>query len=66
VISQSGSKFINDRIFRKLLEGEQEAFRPENQKATALNTDNYTFAPEGYEETSEGARHSFRASQVQE
>jgi hypothetical protein len=57
VISQSGSKFINDRIFKKLLEGEQEAFRPENQKATALNTDNYTFELKGYEETSEGARY---------
>jgi hypothetical protein len=57
VISQSGSKFINDRIFKKLLEGEQEAFRLENQEATALNTDNYTFELEGYEETSEGARY---------
>jgi hypothetical protein len=57
VISQSGSKFINDRIFKKLLEGEQKAFRLENQKATALNTENYAFELEGYEETSEGARY---------
>jgi hypothetical protein len=57
VISQSGSKFINDRIFKKLLEGEQEAFRLENQEATALNTDNYAFELKGYEETSEGARY---------
>lgn len=57
VISQSGSKFISDRIFRKLLEGEQEAFRLENQQATALNTENYEFALAGYEETPEGARY---------
>jgi hypothetical protein len=57
VISQSGSKFINDRIFKKLLEGEQEAFQLENQEATALNTDNYAFELAGYEETSEGARY---------
>jgi hypothetical protein len=57
VISQSGSKFINDRIFKKLLEGEREAFQLENQEATALNADNYTFKLEGYEETSEGARY---------
>jgi len=57
VISQSGSKFIHDRIFKKLLEGEQEAFQLENQEATALNTDNYAFELEGYEETSEGARY---------
>lgn len=57
VISQSGSKFINDRIFKKLLEGEQEAFQLENQEATALNSDNYAFELEGYEETPEGARY---------
>jgi len=47
MISQSGSKFINDRIFKKLLEGEQEAFQLENREATALNTDNYAFELEG-------------------
>jgi hypothetical protein len=57
VISQSGSKFINDHIFKKLLEGEQEAFQLENQDATAVNTDNYAFELEGYVETSEGARY---------
>lgn len=57
VISQSGSKFISDRIFKKLVEGEQEALRLENQKATALNTENYVFALAGYEETTEGARY---------
>jgi hypothetical protein len=57
VISQSGSKFINDRIFKKLLEGEREAFQLENQEATALNAHNYAFKLEGYEQTSEGARY---------
>jgi hypothetical protein len=57
VISQSGSKFINDRIFKKLLEGEREAFQLENQEATALNAANYAFKLEGYEETPEGARY---------
>jgi hypothetical protein len=57
VISQSGSKFVIDRIFTKLQEGEREALRPENQEPTTLNTVNYTFALVGYEETSEGARY---------
>lgn len=57
VISQSGSKFIMDRIFKKLLESEQEALRPENQEPTTLNTENYVFGLAGYEETSEGARY---------
>ena len=49
VISQSGSKFIIDRIFKKLLESEQEALRPENQEPTTLNTENYVFGLAGYE-----------------
>ncbi len=57
VISQSGSKFVIDRIFKKLQEGEREALRPENQEPTTVNTVNYTFALVGYEETSEGARY---------
>jgi outer membrane lipoprotein-sorting protein len=57
VISQSGSKFVSDRIFKKLLESEQEALRPENQKPTILNTENYTFGLVGTEQTPEGVRY---------
>jgi hypothetical protein len=49
VVSQSGSKFIIEHIFRKLLEGEQEAANPENRRLTALSTDNYDFEFAGYE-----------------
>src|SRR2546429_8455513 len=31
VVSQSGSKFIQDRVFKKLLEGEQEAGNEDNR-----------------------------------
>jgi hypothetical protein len=41
--SQTGSKLILDRVFKKLLEGEKEAFEADNQKRTALNNDNYVF-----------------------
>jgi len=57
VISQSGSKFFSDRIFKKLLQSEQEALRPENREPTILNTENYTFALAGTEETFEGVRY---------
>jgi hypothetical protein len=57
VISQSGSKFIIDRIFKKLQEAEREALRPENQEQTTLNNANYTFALVGYEETLENPRY---------
>jgi hypothetical protein len=57
VISQSGSKFVIDHIFKKLQEAEREALRPENQEPTTLNTVNYTFALVGYEEAHEKARY---------
>jgi hypothetical protein len=54
VVSQSGSKFILEHIFKKLLEGEQEAANPENRRLTALSTANYDFELAGYEKTPEG------------
>jgi hypothetical protein len=54
VVSQSGSKFILDHVFKKLLEGEQEAANEENRRQTALSTDNYDFSAAGYEATPEG------------
>src|ERR1700722_1443026 len=54
VVSQSGSKFIIEHIFRKLLEGEQEAATPENRRLTALSTDNYDFELAEYESAPEG------------
>ncbi len=57
VVSQSGSKFILDHVFKRLLEGEKEAMDAENQKQTALNRENYEFTLADYENTSEGARY---------
>lgn len=51
VISKAGSKIILDRVFTKLLEGEQEAMKAENRVRTALNSDNYNFTLAGYETT---------------
>ena len=57
VVSQTGSKFIIDRVFKKLLEGEQEAANEENRRNTALTTENYDFTLAGYEETPDGERY---------
>jgi hypothetical protein len=57
VVSQSGSKFIIEHIFKKLLEGEQEAADEENRRNTALSTDNYEFTSAGYEATPDGAQY---------
>jgi outer membrane lipoprotein-sorting protein len=54
VVSQNGSKLIQDRVFKKLLEGEQEAANEENRKNTALTSDNYEFTSAGYESTPDG------------
>jgi outer membrane lipoprotein-sorting protein len=54
VVSQTGSKFIVDHVFMKLLEGEQEAASDENRRRTALSTENYDFALAGYESSPEG------------
>lgn len=55
VESQSGSKFIVDHIFKKLLEGEKEAASEEYRRRTALSSQNYDFtlaASDSNEETS--------------
>jgi outer membrane lipoprotein-sorting protein len=57
VVSETGSKFIIDHVFKKLLEGEQEAANEENRKHTALSTENYDFTSAGYEATPEGAQY---------
>jgi hypothetical protein len=57
VVSQSGSKFVIDHIFKKLLEGELEAANEENRRESALSTDNYDFTSAGYETTPEGAQY---------
>jgi len=57
VVSQNGSKLIIDRVFKKLLEGEQEAANEENRRNTALNTENYDFTSAGYENTPDGAQY---------
>jgi hypothetical protein len=57
VVSQSGSKFIIDHVFKKLLEGEQEAAKGDNRRETALTRDNYDFEFSGFEDTPDGGRY---------
>jgi outer membrane lipoprotein-sorting protein len=57
VVSSKGSKFIIDHVFKKLLEGEQEAANDENRRRTALSTENYEFSLAGYENSPEGGRY---------
>jgi transposase len=57
IISQSGSNFIINHVFKKLLEGEEEAAGQENRRRTALSLENYDFQMLDYENAPPGARY---------
>jgi hypothetical protein len=60
ILSQSGSKLILNRVFKKLLESEQEATQPEMSAKTQLNRDNYNFELVGYEPSKTGGQYILR------
>jgi hypothetical protein len=49
IVSATGSKLLIDRVFKKLLQSEKEAFEVENQKRIAINKENYEFTLIGFE-----------------
>lgn len=51
ILSQSGSGTVRDRVFKKLLEAEQEAMQADNQQSSAITPENYTFQLSNYEKT---------------
>jgi hypothetical protein len=53
--SETGSKLIIDRVFKKLLQTEKEALEAENLRRTALNEENYVFTLLDYEITPAGS-----------
>jgi len=57
IVSQSGSKMLIDRVFKKLMEGEKDAIEGENQKRIAVNQENYEFALLGYEPGPSGGQY---------
>ena len=44
IVSESGSASVRNKVFKKLLEAEQESTQPENQQRSAITSENYTFA----------------------
>jgi hypothetical protein len=57
ILSQSGSKVVIDRVFKRLLESEKEAAEPEMHTRTLLNGDNYNFALIGFESSASGGQY---------
>jgi len=54
IVSQSGSKMLIDRVFKKLMEGEKDAIDGDNQKRIAVNQENYEFALLAYQPGTRG------------
>jgi outer membrane lipoprotein-sorting protein len=49
IVSESGSGTVRSRVFKKLLEAEQESMREENQQRSAITPQNYTFRLTDYQ-----------------
>jgi hypothetical protein len=62
VVSESGSKLILNRVFKKLLEGEKEAAQPAISARSQLNRDNYNFELVGYEPSNTGGQYVLQVS----
>jgi hypothetical protein len=60
IVSQSGSKLIAKRVFKKLLESEKEAAQSVMSAKTQLNRDNYNFAFAGYKPSNTGGQYILR------
>jgi hypothetical protein len=43
ILSESGSGSVRSKVFKKLLEAEEESMREENQQRSAIGPENYTF-----------------------
>jgi len=59
--SATGSRLIIDKVFKKLLEPEQEVLAAETQRRAALNSDNYDFTMLTYESTPSGSVYVLKA-----
>lgn len=57
IVSATGSKFVIDHVFKKLLEAEKDASAGEKRSECALSRDNYDFSLVGYETTPQGTQY---------
>jgi hypothetical protein len=64
IISQSGSKLLQNRVLKRLLESEKDAADAANQRKTALTRDNYKFELLGTKASQHGGCYRLRADPV--
>ncbi len=62
--SQTGSRLLIDKVFRRLLRAQEQVLGTEAQKRTALNKDNYTFTSGGYENALSGVEYVLHVSPI--
>jgi hypothetical protein len=62
IVSKSGSKLVQDRVFKKLLDSEKEAAQPAMSARTQLNRANYNFELVGYEPSQTGGQYVLQVS----
>lgn len=62
IISQSGSKLVQDRVFKRLLDSEMEATQPAVSARSQLNRDNYDFELIGYEPSESGGQYLLKVT----
>jgi outer membrane lipoprotein-sorting protein len=54
VLSETGSRFVIEHVFKKLLEAEEEAAKADNRSDSALTRRNYDFELAGFEKNPQG------------
>jgi outer membrane lipoprotein-sorting protein len=57
VVSQNGSTFVINHIFKRLMQSEQEYISDQNRQQAALSTENYKFTLIGYDPTAGGGEY---------
>jgi hypothetical protein len=62
IVSQSGSKLVQDRVFKRLLDSEKEAAEPAVSARSQLNRDNYDFELVGYETSENGGQYVLKVT----
>jgi len=51
ILEESGSGSVRHKVFKKLMEAEQESMQEENQQRSAVSLENYTFQLSDYQKT---------------
>ena len=61
IVSEDGSGTVRSKVFKKLLEAEQEGMREENQQRSAITSENYTFQVVEYQKSEEAESYVLEA-----